>query len=756
MRHVLPRVDAIIGGSPCFPAGTLIDTPDGHRPIESIRIGDLVATHDKRYRAVVQTMQRSDAPMVEVKAMGTLPVFATPEHPFYARRRSTVWNNERRRYDRVFSAPEWVDASALTRDHYVAQPMADEPLAREWESPEFWYIVGRWLGDGWIVNSRRKSKIPQGQRGSRINSTWHKVMICCAHDEVDELTAKVKASGFHAHRNSERTVTKFCISSAAFVKFLAPFGRGAAGKRIPGFVFGAPAAVLSAMWQGWLESDGHRFANGNLTFTTISRDLAIGMARVGRIVTQNPVGLYRQEVPSTTVIEGRTVRQSTQYSVHVHAQRHEGFCENGHCWVPVRSVRPVAERSDVFNFEVADDNSYVAGGLVVHNCQDLSLAGKRAGFDGAKSSLWREYLRIVSQLRPRFMLLENVPGLHSSNGGWDFAEVLGGLAALGYDATWDVFRASDVGAPQRRERVFLLAYRDDGEHDERPREVPPTNEWPESGRSEFRIAGCGQHGECGRVADAVGRGRDGRACCPCRDNSDGAEARWVEGADRFTDRGTDRLADAEQREGRQRHDPDVLWRRAGDAEQTRMGGGGRTGDVVDTRSVDVQRLGRSGVVPSSASDPQGEAHEWQRRGDSACGASEGVGMVDPDPDRARREARDVSSRGAESELGRSRGAVGSEQGGSVESRVGGDVDGLPVGLVRPPVASAGPSEGIAAHRWPVGRGQPQAPHEPPRTAHGVVNRSHALRAYGNAVVPQVAALAWSTLFARIVESERRR
>lgn len=394
-------------------------------------------------------------------------------------------------------------------------------------------------------------------------------------------------------------------------------------------------------------------------------------------------------------------------------------------------------------------------------CQDLSLAGKRAGFDGAKSSLWREYLRIVSQLRPRFMLLENVPGLHSSNGGWDFAEVLGGLAALGYDATWDLFRASDVGAPQRRERIFLLAYRDDGEHDERPREVPPTNEWPESGRSEFRIAGCGQHGECGRVADAVGRGRDGRACCPCRDNSDGAEARWVEGADRFTDRGTDRLADAEQREGRQRHDPDVLWRRAGDAEQTRMGGSGRTGDVVDPRGVDVQRLGRSSVVPSSAGDSQSEAHERQRCRDSACGASEGVGMVDPDqlahsecigrqgPWESRQSSGD--STGCHREASR----IGGDRTGSAQSGMGGDAYGLPLGLVRPS-SDAVPSQGIAAHRWPVGRGQPQAPHEPPRTAHGVVNRSHALRAYGNAVVPQVASLAWQTLFARIVESERRR
>ena len=99
--------------------------------------------------------------------------------------------------------------------------------------------------------------------------------------------------------------------------------------------------------------------------------------------------------------------------------------------------------------------------------------------------------------------------------------------------------------------------------------------------------------------------------------------------------------------------------------------------------------------------------------------------------------------------------IGGDRTGSAQSGMGGDAYGLPLGLVRPS-SDAVPSQGIAAHRWPVGRGQPQAPHEPPRTAHGVVNRSHALRAYGNAVVPQVASLAWQTLFARIVESERRR
>lgn len=88
-------------------------------------------------------------------------------------------------------------------------------------------------------------------------------------------------------------------------------------------------------------------------------------------------------------------------------------------------------------------------------CQDVSVAGKRAGFSGERSSLWREYRRIIADVGPRFVFVENVPGLLTADDGWAFGEVLSDLAALGFDATWDVFRASDVGAPHRRERRVL-------------------------------------------------------------------------------------------------------------------------------------------------------------------------------------------------------------------------------------------------------------------------------------------------------------
>lgn len=86
-------------------------------------------------------------------------------------------------------------------------------------------------------------------------------------------------------------------------------------------------------------------------------------------------------------------------------------------------------------------------------CTDLSVAGKGAGLAGANSGLWFQYARLVGELRPRCVVVENVPPLVAVLG-----DVLGPLAALGYDAWWDRVSAADVGAPHERERVFVVAW----------------------------------------------------------------------------------------------------------------------------------------------------------------------------------------------------------------------------------------------------------------------------------------------------------
>lgn len=95
-------------------------------------------------------------------------------------------------------------------------------------------------------------------------------------------------------------------------------------------------------------------------------------------------------------------------------------------------------------------------------CQDISAAGKRAGIsDGTRSGLWSEITRLIGEIRPRYVIVENVANLlrgpSEQPGGW-FSRVLGDLAECGYDAEWENIPASSLGASHRRERIWIVAY----------------------------------------------------------------------------------------------------------------------------------------------------------------------------------------------------------------------------------------------------------------------------------------------------------
>jgi len=92
-------------------------------------------------------------------------------------------------------------------------------------------------------------------------------------------------------------------------------------------------------------------------------------------------------------------------------------------------------------------------------CQDISHAGAGAGISGERSGLWREYARLIGEIRPQYAIMENVAALLDN--GMDV--VCGDLASLGYDAEWQVISACALGAPHMRQRVFIVAY-PDSEH----------------------------------------------------------------------------------------------------------------------------------------------------------------------------------------------------------------------------------------------------------------------------------------------------
>ena len=141
------------------------------------------------------------------------------------------------------------------------------------------------------------------------------------------------------------------------------------------------------------------------------------------------------------------------------------FCEqNKYCHAVLKKHWPeVPIYDDVRTLtaaRLADDGiavDVICGGFP---CQDISIAGKGAGLAGARSGLWWEFHRLIAEIRPAWVIIENVSALRHKGLG----DVLRSLAAVGYDAEWHCIPASAVGAPHRRDRIWIVAYpNNDGE-----------------------------------------------------------------------------------------------------------------------------------------------------------------------------------------------------------------------------------------------------------------------------------------------------
>lgn len=143
-----------------------------------------------------------------------------------------------------------------------------------------------------------------------------------------------------------------------------------------------------------------------------------------------------------------------------------GFKCIGHCEIDKyanQAYMAIYEPKGEYYFEDATqidpaelpDFELICGGFP---CQAFSIAGRRAGFDDARGTLFFDIARIAAVKRPPYLLLENVPGLLSHDEGRTFATILSTLSELGYDVSWQMLNSKDFGVPQSRKRVFIVGY----------------------------------------------------------------------------------------------------------------------------------------------------------------------------------------------------------------------------------------------------------------------------------------------------------
>jgi DNA (cytosine-5)-methyltransferase 3A len=187
-------------------------------------------------------------------------------------------------------------------------------------------------------------------------------------------------------------------------------GCGAINKHISSTLLKLPKDKLKKIIEGYVSGDGSVCAH-KTRIQTVSLKLAVSiqlaLAKVYGIVG----GLHCHKNPPTCVIEGRTVKQQPfSYIVEWRdskTPRHRSIYCGDHLLVPLKSIE--SNNIDmVYNLEVAEDNSYTANGVCVHNCQNLSQAGNGKGLEGDQSKLFFKFVEALNIIKPKYFLLENV------------------------------------------------------------------------------------------------------------------------------------------------------------------------------------------------------------------------------------------------------------------------------------------------------------------------------------------------------------
>jgi len=506
-RAGIPSTFPLFTGScPCFVAGTLVLTQRGQINIEEVVPGDFVLTHTGRFCKVLN-VQRSLKETIIIKGQGLNEIETTAEHPFYAKKSSIDYH--RKSYtccQKVFKTPpQWVEAQFLKGYHWAnvrKVPKMNIPpipvingedtglsfVSGKWKirislkgksiylgsykekeeakrireeyilkngnrkhynnvpadrySIEFAFFLGYWIGDGWTTE---KSK----NKG--------RVFICGSRKDGDFLINIAKKAGLSGSLSSARTGMRYCIRSKTLCKWLnEEFGAGASTKKIPSWIFGQDNLFKKSFLDGLLAADGcDDLKNGNkigVSLSTTSKNIAIGTRilfnQLGMSCTMSKVHPHRQ-----CIIENRLVHEKDLYKVRGGYSIKCFRFDEQYGWGLVRSVNKTGIIKPVFNLQVEGDNSYVADGIIVHNCQSFSTAGRQSGFEDERD-LWPVFFNLIKECKPELVFGEQVK--NAVKFGW-LDRLHADLETAGYAVGNAVLGAHSSGAPHIRQRIYWVA-----------------------------------------------------------------------------------------------------------------------------------------------------------------------------------------------------------------------------------------------------------------------------------------------------------
>ena len=375
---------------PCFLAGTHVLTSSGYKLIECVTMCDKLYTHTGQYKSI-QHIHVTDKHTSIVKLRPSHHphyIQSTPEHPLLVMRETVDQNistdnhniHSQQSIDLLHNAGVgWIAADQVQLGDYVGIHInnksiipsfaADVPCSTSstWSidsEEEFWFM-GYFVGAGWVLHN--------------VNVA-HEYRIIFDIDEAQEAMVAPRLRRVISINKVDKSKIQSCykweICNYKWWYVLNQFGQGAANKYIPEFIQNAPLQLVQAFVDGYQHTGGYNFASDvqqKYTYTTISYNLSYGLQRLYLKLGKFTATHYQVQ-STTSVIDGRTVNQSNTYNIQVNSNKSPRNSllvkiEYGYAWFKIRDkVTIEPQQHTVYNFAVADDNTFTANNITVHNC----------------------------------------------------------------------------------------------------------------------------------------------------------------------------------------------------------------------------------------------------------------------------------------------------------------------------------------------------------------------------------------------------
>jgi hypothetical protein len=395
----------------CFPAGTMVATPCGTMPIELIQVGNQVVDSNGVVQTVTQVFSRYSNEMLQINAVGLLPLKLTPEHPVLVcrgGRKRSYYKHKNGSYlvnKETVGKIEWSLAKDIKPGDYVATPVPHSNIDAECLTierkgqitrtvdltEELAEIIGNYVGNGYYVQHKAVQSVSFSM-GDKYPERQTRLR---------ELIEKVFGAKIFVKQCKGCKVIAF--HDPALGVFLSEHcGHRANNKKIPQFIlFNKNRNILTAFLRGYLATDGALMRNKNvirgIQWSTVSRTLALQLQLAStRYSTLATIKLHcKQGMTMTSPHNGKKYHVQDSYTIQCSdanlldaigteydAKRKVvwSFKHDDKIWTRVKSIQ-TASSDEVYNLEVSGSHTYLAENFAVHNCMQLllerSINGKR-------------------------------------------------------------------------------------------------------------------------------------------------------------------------------------------------------------------------------------------------------------------------------------------------------------------------------------------------------------------------------------------